>query len=320
VLAPDSSEVFDFEEFYLPNGTEGIYTVVYTVSQDSIDAIPGNNSDTSIFLVTADLFSKDNGAIASSTQPLGVGGPWEIGNYYTVPAAGYEAYQAVVSVASNDDAHQGQSVTVFLYEITEDDDPDNFTDADVSVLGFGTYNFTTEENYDIVEVELIDLDSGEPGIELKEGVEYLLMIQYTADMFAPFSNISYDYDVATVVKDDAGSWFLGGFGPGTTVLARMRIRSMTVAAGDIQLDDAQVHVFPNPAESIVNVDVSLREPSQFVELRLLDTRGQVIHSKVQEGVQNERFSFDISKLPTGAYILYIRTDEGHKARKITVQR
>ena len=150
-LASDSTVFFFFDESFVPSGI-GDYTIGYNTSSDSTDADPDDNIGGATFTITEDVFSKDDGNIVSATQPQDIGDDfWEIGNYYVAPNGGYQAYEADISVASNGMAHQGQMVTVFLYEVTEDDQPE-FTDEDLNVRGFGEHEFTTEENFALVTV------------------------------------------------------------------------------------------------------------------------------------------------------------------------
>ena len=317
VLADSTSIlVFDSTDFFIPNGQTGLYSLTYTLTQDSVDAFPGNNSVETFFVVSDNTFAKDDNVIANATQPLDISTTWEIGSYFYIPNGGYRATEAVFSVASNGDAHQGQEVTVFLYEIDEDDDPGEFTDEDVDVVGFGTYAFTNEANFDVVTVELSDLLTGEAGIELAEGGEYFIMVAYEPDMFVPFSEINYEFQVATVVKNDG--WFLGGFGAGTTAQVRMNIDEL-VGTNEVELSDTQLNLFPNPTADHIAIDLALEETSDEVELRIFNLDGKVLLTKGYENIKQQQLTVDVSNFPNGTYIAHIRTAEGTKAKKFFVQ-
>ena len=316
-LGIDSTVLFLLDETFMPSGL-GIYSLTYTVAADSTDEQPGNNVISSEFIVTEDLYSKDNGELDFFTQPGEVvDETWQVGNYYFVPNGGFEAYEASFSVASDGNAHQGQSVNVFLYEVDEDDNA-NFTDEDVNLLGFATYNFTTEVNGDLVTVELIDLISGEAGVTLQAGGEYLLMVEYLPEMFGAFSDMPTDYDVATVVKD--GGWFLGGFSGDAVAIARMRIRSVETSVGQVELAKANIELFPNPANEAVNANIELETLSSRMEVRVLNTMGQPVNRQVFDNTMGETVRFDVRQYPAGTYFLQILTDEGVKTQRFAVQR
>jgi hypothetical protein len=318
-LLSDSSVFFFFDESFIPTG-EGNYTIEYETGSDSTDASPGNNVDDAVFIITEDLFSKDDGNIASATQPAEIAGDfWEIGNYYVANNGGFEAFEADISVASNDDAHQGQSITVFLYEVNEDDN-EEFTDDDLSVVGFGEYTFGSEENFDLVTVELFDLLEGTQGVELFEGVEYFLTVQYTPEMFSPFSALAYYYDVATVVRDDDGSWFLGGFGPDVTLIARMRIReSGSVATDEPALAESKINMFPNPVNTELNVQLELEDVNEQVEVKIIDATGRTMQANIYENFRTQQLTFNTEKYAAGTYFLHVRTSEGVSSKRFVVQ-
>ncbi|MBK7870549.1 MAG: T9SS type A sorting domain-containing protein [Saprospiraceae bacterium] len=316
----DPSDTLDiiFDETFVPSGT-GIYTYDYTITQTEVDNVISNNKRSGAFIISEGLYSKDDNRIASATQPGTVSGEnWEIGNYYFVVEEGFEAYEADFSVASNDDAHLGQSVTVFLYKVTGDI-LDGLEDDELETVGFGSYDFTNEENFDLVSAELFPLDGElEPGVELTPG-EYLLMVQYTPDMFVPYSELAYNlnYQIATVVKN--GGWFLGGFGSGVTAQVRMRIRSTTTSTKDPQLTDNQIDIYPNPVQNTLNVKIDLQEVTTQAQVSVMDARGRTMMVRSYEGVKSQTIPVDVSHWASGTYFLHVRTDEGVKTERIVVQ-
>ena len=320
LLEADSSTFVLFEDGFLPTG-QGNYTINYNVSADATDEIPDNNAAGLTFIISEDLYAKDDGNIVAATEPNGVTGPWEIGNYYLIEADGYEAFEADISVASFDDVHQGQEVTVFLYRIEEDDNTGDFTEDDVDVVGFGTYEFTDEASFALVTVELSDLIEGTPGVILEAGVEYLLTVQYQLGMLAPYSAYPYYYDVATVIKDDNEEWFLGGFGPELTVPVRMRIREQsTTSTKEPELAENQVQIFPNPASDQITINIELETINDLVELEVVDARGVKLFQTQLENIRKEQLQVVTSNLSSGNYFLRVRSAEGVKTKRFTIQR
>ncbi len=316
VLVNANDTLMAMSEVYIPDG-DGTYTINYVVSQDSTDVNASDNISSREFEVAPGLYSKDDGEIVSATQPGAVSDTWEIGNYYYVLNGGYTATEIFFSVASNDNAHQGQTVTIKIYKVTEDDDPSNFTDDDVTLAGIGQYEFTNEANFDVVSVVPEDLSTGEEGVLLDADSEYFVMIAYTADMFAPYSAIPYHFQVGTLIYD--GDWFLGGFGVDNTVLARMAISADGVATEEIELDDTnKIEVYPNPTTETLTLDIDLSSNAFQSTIRIVDAAGRLSYKNVLENIQTEKIDIDVSQYPAGAYMLHFTTENGVKTKRFVV--
>ncbi|MCB9082190.1 MAG: T9SS type A sorting domain-containing protein [Lewinellaceae bacterium] len=296
----------------------GSYAMQYLVSSAQTDGIPGDNSVTAGFLVTRGLFSKDDGEIISATAPDNVQGDiWEIGNYYFVPKGGYQAYEASFSVASENNAHQGKSVSLLLYKITDNGDA-QFNDADLTIVGYGFHEFKTEENFDLITTKLFDLETNNEGIPLEANADYFLMVQYAADMFCPYSSLTYHYNqLATVVKN--GDWFTGGFGDDVTALVRMRIRETATATREPELAASQVKLLPNPADDLLQVQMELETVSPTAELRVFDVAGRTLQRMPLQQFKQGVINIDTRRWNDGVYFLYIQTAEGVRTERFVVQ-
>jgi hypothetical protein len=320
-LEAGESDLLLADSSFLPQ-EEGGYLIVYAVSQDSTDAVPGNNVIEQPFIVTDNLFSKDDGQIVTALAPQSSGSDiWEGGNYYYIPQGGFMASKAFISVASNpNNPHAGKTASVLLYKIEEDSDSTSFKTSDTEIVGFGSYEFTDEEDFDIVEVELFGLSGEEPGIELEEDGEYILMVQYTSEMFAAASELTYDYNLATIIKDGE-TWFLGGFSGGNTLLIRMQIDSMTATSvKSLVLLNNQVNVFPNPASEFVQLDYNFEVDSDEIWLDISTLEGKTIsHQKLGQN-KTGRVQIDTSRWIPGNYLFRLTTKEGIAVKKVSIQR
>ncbi|MDF1864621.1 MAG: T9SS type A sorting domain-containing protein [Saprospiraceae bacterium] len=322
-ISGQSDTVFMAEGYEIP-ASVGSYTITYETQSDSTDALPGDNIGSVGFQVSGDLYSKDDDNIPSATQPAGASDVWQIGSYYVVQNEGYQANEAIFSVASNGNVHQGQSVNVFLYQVTEDDDPSTFDDNDVTIVGLGFYNFTNEANFTVVSTPLEDFDTGEDGVPLVEGGEYFLMVEYQPDMFAPFSENPYYTgvfgDIGTVIRDDVADWFLAGFGPGTTVQARLRIGEIeTNSTTDLTSTGAVIATFPNPSDNYMKLTVELPEVASEMNVRIVDITGKMLEERNFDNFQNSEMSFDVATYSNGIYMVQVTTEEGTTTRKFVVQ-
>lgn len=322
-LAAQESVLLVADDKYLPE-MEGSFNIIYSVTQDSTDNIPNNNIIEQGFIITENLFSKDDNAIITALSGLGESAEfWEGGCYYYVPNDGYLATEAIISVASNNGGqdHLGQTVSLLLYEINEDEDTSAFTTADTEILGFGTFTYTDEENWLPVTIPLFSLDGGEePGVELTGGKEYILMVQYTPEMFASASELSYPYGISTVVKDGE-TWYLGGFSNGNTLLVRMRIAPMnSTAVKTLNLLNDEFNVFPNPAVTSFTTNFSLSFDPEYAVLELINVDGKVVANQAFLNTRTGQTQFDVNQFPAGNYFVRLTTNEGVATRKLIIQR
>lgn len=321
-LAAQESVLLIADDHYLPEA-EGNFNIIYSITQDSTDEIPNNNIIEQDYIITTDLFSKDDNAIITALSGLGESAEfWEGGCYYFVPNDGYLATEAIISVASNNNGqnHLGQTVSLLLYEINEDEDTLAFTSADTEILGFGTFTFTDEENFQPVTVPLFSLDGGDdPGVELTGGKEYLLMVQYTPEMFASASELEYPYGISTVVKDGE-TWYLGGFANGNTLLVRMRIASKnSTAVKTLNLLNDEFNIFPNPAVTSFTANFNLSFDPEYAVLELINADGRIVAKKPFLNTRSVQTQFDVNQLPAGNYFMRLTTNEGIATRKLMIQ-
>jgi hypothetical protein len=321
IIEAGEPELFIADSSFVPSEL-GAYFIIYSVTQDSTDAIPGNNIIEQAFIITEDLFSKDDGAIITALAPQSSASDiWEGGNYYYIPMGGYMATKALISVASNDNApHAGQSVSIILYKIKEGNNNTGFTSANTEIVGFGSFDFTDEKDFDIVEVDLFSLTGDVPGVELDAEGEYILMVQYSKDMFAAASEIQYNYNLATIIKD-GDTWYLGGFSGGNTLLIRMQIEALEATSrGSLVLLNDQVEAFPNPASDMVSIRYQFeRDPGEFwIDISTID--GKLISNQKVAGGTFGILQIDTSRLISGNYLFRLTTKEGIAVKKVNIQR
>jgi hypothetical protein len=319
-LAPGDRDTLIYEETFVPSGL-GNYIMTYDVSQDAADQFPIDNTFESGFVISEDLFAKDDGTLENATQPgdISSGQTYQMGNYFVVNTEGYRVNEAIFSVASDNNIHQGQEVSIFLYRI-EDSGDQTFDDMDVTTVGFATYTFDEEEDFDLVTTPLTNPVDFTQNVPLPVG-EYLLMVQYTGDMFCPYSGIEYGWDeIATVVRDQDGDWFLGGFGDDVTAIVRLRIESIETSITQLpELAGATLEAFPNPANTSATVNLQLEEQATQADLSLINALGQVLTTQHFDHLREAQTTIEVAELPAGTYTLQLITEKGFKTTRLVVQ-
>lgn len=77
-------------------------------------------------------------------------------------------------------------------------------------------------------------------------------------------------------------------------------------------------IFPNPASDQLYIQFNLPE-SLDLEVRLLNTLGQVVTSRILNNVNQETINFATDNLPTGTYFIQLTSDEVSVSRKVIIQ-
>lgn len=321
-LSPDSSRLITFQQKFIPR-VEGAYQIFYEViPEKTTDDVPLNNKVSMPFILSENLFSKDDHKIIGATQPSAPGSEnWEAGNLYQIHKSGFSAFKAQISVMSptGPNGYKGASVAVFLYEVNDQNSEETITDENLSIVGYGSYTFGSEPAFEVVSVDLYDILTGEPGVKLKEHFNYLLAVQYPNDLLVPYTTLPYFYDYATVVKNTR--WYPGGFGPEITVVARMVIQDshysgMTTSSTHLKAgEELRTRLYPNPSSDYLYLE-SADTDSGLLEVNwaITDLQGKVLkHNYGAFLSANSPISINIVDLPSGTYVVEITAGKKTKS-------
>lgn len=329
-IPPDSTVTFTLPDLYAPDQLElGVYNFNYEVTADQMDPNPADNSFSEVFLITEDLWSKDNATI-TGTRPSG-DTDYILANLYTaatnlLPNTRYFAnvqFNAVVNAV--DAPLAGKEATIVLARVddnvvdpgwnTFDVNADLTTNTGLILEAFIPHVFEGE-NYDIQEVALTDFD--ENPIAIQPGARYILGIQYSGDNNVIFQGIANDLDyfqISTIVY--SSQWFLGGFGPETSATIRATT-NMGVNAEDTPLPVESMSLFPNPTSDNIALDINL-ENTGLANILIGDMTGKIMDVQEYDNLANGTYTFDVSKYPNGVYMARLVTADGSRTIKFTVQ-
>ena len=331
-----TDSTFALPNLFAPELPVGAYFIRYSLySLDGEDGDMSNNMAGDPFLVTENLYSKEN-QTTTAFRPGGGPNDYVIGNLYITSPNMVDAYQATTvtfSAAKNqsDGNLEGDVVTLVLCKVRDDVVAPDWSDFDtgsdfasndgLSIVGIKDHTFTSATTFATESDTLDDFTTFTPGVPLEPGTRYLLLASYAGDNNIIFHGFNQDFNyfqISTVVYDGGdGQWFLGGFGPENSAVLRMQIDLLTTT-DEKPLPDEAFTLFPNPAASVVHADIELEQPST-VNVTLAEMSGRVIRIEERENLQRERLSFDVSNLPAGTYLLSVATEEGTKTRPFIVQ-
>jgi hypothetical protein len=329
-LAPGvvDSAIF-LNNVYAPELSVGLYFVKYSVRADSVDQRPTDNAGASPFVVTDFTFSKENQPSIATRTSQDIG--WSVGNNYRITSGLLEKYVAKTasfSFGTNEAELPIANVTgsITLFKVN-DDVPANWAGFDRTQFFSGSLTWVGLADYvapagiqngDLQTVDLLDLTTGAPGIELESGARYFLMISYGDDVKATnhFFNkdIKYVDVVSSMVFTD--QWYLAGFGNDYAAVMRMDIALAT--STDVKaLPDNALSIFPNPVNDMVRLKVDFNKATDAT-ITIAQLDGRVIRYENREGLTNETLSYQLPNLAAGTYLARVATKEGTKTKKFVV--
>ncbi len=132
--------------------------------------------------------------------------------------------------------------------------------------------------------------------------EYSYILGETNQSFTPVRNGDYACEITspTGCKD-------------TTICTTI----MSVSLDEYVVDAADITMYPNPANSVVTLDIAKLNAKENVTVTLFSSIGQVIYSK-ELSSDNNLIDFETSNLPQGVYSISISNQFFSVSKKLTV--
>ncbi len=334
-LAPGTIDSFiELPDVFPPGDLNtGNYSIRYTATNPLGDYDATNNTKSAPFRVsTANRFSKEDNDENFEIAWI-LGEDHAVGNLYRTSTDWVDQFvmnKATTSVAWPDDAPvEGKSMNFYLMRLV--DDFDLWDNADIEntdvqnhprleIRGFGAHTYTAStQEYGLVDVNLEDIEFNTPGVLLAPGEQYLLFANYTGEannIYQVYNQkIQYLNVISTVVVSD--QWYTGGISDVDAAVLRMEI-DLYSTTDEKPLPDNALAFYPNPASDILNVELSLEQPT-LANVTIADIDGSVIQiDEIKNAFQDKR-QYDVSSLASGTYIVRVATKEGTKTKKFVVQ-
>jgi len=240
-----------------------------------------------------------------------------------------------------DSVFTGQQVFMTIHEWS-DVNTNGALDArtELTEVGSATYTMTAS---DVVPIEglVLTLDvvnSNAPGapVRLQRDKYYWVTVEFTGvatnsfgiglDYYSNYSgSLLNDDNLASIqgnplYNSDDNAFFGGGFAnEGAPAIALHMSKNVDpTAVVDFGQIAGDVTIFPNPANTQINIEVALTEIAKEVQYEILDVTGRTITSVNRENIQNEVYTMSTSTLSAGAYFMKVTTNDGVKTMKFTV--
>ena len=328
-LNPGEDTLMILDSVFVPNELElGGYFITYEVfTPGSPDFNPSDNFGSEFFIVTENIFSKENAARGG----VRTGGDYWVSNMYTMSPASANNFLAskisfAVGKSPADGPITGNQLTVFLYKFKNTVLPDfsNFNinskglEDDLEIVGFAEYTFPADyENYSFVDLDILNLNA-DPGVALEPGGRYLATVNFEGASNKIYvgtnSDINY-FQISTAVFSE-GRWFLGGFGPETSAAIRMTL-DLNSPINYVELPKSSIKLFPNPTSDFAMVEINFEKPQQGMVI-LADSQGRVVKIREFRNFQSGVVSLETHDLSNGIYFVRISGEEGMRTEKLVI--
>jgi hypothetical protein len=319
--------IVNFPNTFVPDQLAvGTYNIGYAISSDSSDFNSLDNVVTRQFAITDSTFTNDAGA-TNASRPAG-NPDYMLGNMYTMANTGtddWRVHTAYFSAAKNaaDGPLEGSQVTAYIVELADTINADLsnlsddalFANSGLSVVGLGSYTFPVgAASYDDFYVPISNFTTGGSGVSLKSGATYFLLIEYAGASNVIFAANQAIDNGALGIGYNGANWFTG-FAE-SAIVARMDI-SLYTSANAVELTNASLNVFPNPASDYINLDIEFDEATD-ASVFITDMTGRLVKSQVLGTITQERATIDVSDLAAGTYMVRLSTNEGFKVQRVVI--
>lgn len=137
----------------------------------------------------------------------------------------------------------------------------------------------------------------------------------------PNSGSSY-YPAGLELPTEAGVTYfmmIDGFGPDFEQIGEYCLEITLITAVSETTLQAGVKVFPNPVNDLLNVKVDLAETADNLNIRMVNTLGQVVYSRYLGRLQNDNIEIDVANLPAGAYMIQVSDGKAQYTQSVIVQ-
>lgn len=341
-LAPGADTLLCFEG-YTPPSVEGEFNVTFTNNKysESRDTLRRKFVHTQYTYASDNLeLMLDGGAQLNAnfaTDQL-----YQISTLLAAGPNGSKGTHCTFGLSKIDSVYvPGNSIantlTIFLYKADSDGNGalDLDTDfSDLEIVGIGTYEFKgTEEEAVLVDAEIYDLLTNELGATMEADNLYYVSIQYDGTANGSGQNCAFSNSAQVpylFFTNEAGTGVpsaaikLGGsisYWGDRTCVCRLQTEGYvppTIAVKPNILDATKYAVSPNPANDNVVLDLNLATQSSSVVVSIVNPMGQKLSSQVVNNFKNGQINLDVKSVPSGVYMMTIRTEEGIGVKKVMI--
>ena len=149
------------------------------------------------------------------------------------------------------------------------------------------------------------------GVQLGAGDSFTMQDIYSGQVEYTNTDGAALTDYFTFYVEDPTSGFFG-----TPKFNIIIDENATIDAVEDILDSELLSIYPNPAADVLNIEL-LDNNSRMQQLSLFNAQGQLVADKKLD-VAFGKIQMDVDALPTGVYLVQVRTDKGVASKKIMI--
>lgn len=336
-------DTFVYFPTYLPPAVVGDFDVLITNNKytESRDSLRGK------FVHTPYTFAMDNdindpGGVGTTNANFISGGfIHQEGNLCITGPNGGSATHVTFGVSNIDSVYvpnaplgsAANDITLIVYDGDVDGDgsadfgnPGTFDD--LTQIGYGTYTMTGNEEDGVwISAPIGDLITGQP-VELQPRHIYYVSLLYNGleagygrdirpgNTNQPWSYLNFPSSPLAIGNGTALTLFSGW--SGISVVNRLELEGFGTSVRPDVLAETQVSISPNPATDLVRVNLKLDAPSEMVTLQLMNIQSGVVKTQTASNFQQGQLSMNVNDVPSGMYVMLVRTAEGTAMRKVAI--
>jgi hypothetical protein len=345
--------IWDFDRDWVPTEvTQEGHFIAYNVrfrGDTMLEIItPDDNVDFNAF--DARDFSYRKVPASSRTQGYNFGGmEYDVANFVSLPEDALESYvidKISFRVCEGTDPLVGKTVIGFVVQLPDSAEVLKGTllngETDLigldaatglnaliengGVIGIGSYLFTATDDASQCEEffidELTNLDGDPESIFMEPGGKYLVGVRFGATASDLFIGTNEDYklwQISTIIstpQDGSPNWGLVVDYQENAADVGLEL-AMSTAVDENPLPENSVQIYPNPASDVVRVDVNF-ESATDLSITIADALGKIIAVIPAKNVVSDQFTQNMTRYPSGNYIVRVATKQGTKTEHIVV--
>ena len=317
-LGSGDSAYFAFPTFNQASYSAGMYNLTYSVDTTG-DEFQSDNMVSQNFHISNSKFSNvtldsdENMNLGAFYRPSDATGSISMCAPFMDPNASRMAAMGISFAASTG---SGDSLTGKFFSVQAWEWNDAFVDMDDPAADVTAVNLVAQSDY----VYSSDLQNQEINVPITpltliDNQRYLFCVNtFELNTYIGFDNtIDYNLNYNEVYKqpvsvvEDAGSWYLAGFGSDLTTGVSVEL------SNNLNIEDSElsnIDAYPNPANTMVTIPLDGFVGKGSVDI--MDVTGKIISSKIVNA--NNLISIDVSDIANGNYIFDLKLEDGRSTK------
>ena len=84
------------------------------------------------------------------------------------------------------------------------------------------------------------------------------------------------------------------------------------------MTNSAMSTISNPSPDLITLHLELLTSNKTLDAKIFDTKGNLLLAQKRTNFKSGEIQFDLGKFPSGAYLLWITTEEGSREKKVRI--